>query len=59
LVGSADNAHVADIAGCFAVGDFVFGVQRGQWREQQGGEEREEGFHRRVFNFRVSNLRHL
>jgi hypothetical protein len=39
LVGSADNAHVADIAGCFAVGYFVFGVQPGHRREQEGGED--------------------
>jgi hypothetical protein len=33
LVGGADNAHVADIAGGGGVGDLVCGVQRGQWQQ--------------------------
>jgi hypothetical protein len=56
LVGSADNAHIADIAGGWGVGDFVFGVQRGQ-RQQQRGDECEDVFHGKVpsfFHFSVS-----
>ena len=37
--------HVADIAGSWGVGDFVFGVQRAQRREQQSSEEDECWFH--------------
>ena len=45
LVGSADNAHVADIAGGWGVGDLVFSVKRSQRRQQQGGEECGGVFH--------------
>ena len=47
LVSSADNAHVADIAGGWDIGDFVFAMHREQ-RQQQRGDECEDIFHGQI-----------